>query len=117
MEGFFNTHKDEPKPQLPEVKGLGITPGNPFAPFVIGTLVISLAAHSLLFSLIFVMTNGGPNDATTTIVHQIFQNAFSYMKMGYASALAWMMSVCAPRPVNTRPSSLRTRIVTSPWAS
>jgi hypothetical protein len=35
----------------------------------------------------------------------------------YAFADATMMSVCEPRPVKTRPSPLRTRMVTSPWAS
>ena len=46
---------------------------------------------SQVFAQVYVMTNGGPNNATTTIVHQIFQNAFSYMKMGYASAMAFVL--------------------------
>ncbi len=54
-------------------------------------LVISVIGASQVFAQVYVMTNGGPNDATTTIVHQIFQNAFSYMKMGYASAMAFVL--------------------------
>ena len=54
-------------------------------------LVISVIGASQVFAQVYVMTNGGPNDATTTIVHQIFQNAFAFMKMGYASAMAFLL--------------------------
>jgi ABC-type sugar transport system permease subunit len=54
-------------------------------------LVISVIGASQVFAQVYVMTNGGPNDSTTTIVHQIFQNAFSFMKMGYASAMAFVL--------------------------
>jgi multiple sugar transport system permease protein len=54
-------------------------------------LVISTIGASQVFSQVYVMTNGGPNNASTTIVHQIFQNAFSFMKMGYASAMAFVL--------------------------
>lgn len=54
-------------------------------------LVVSVIGASQVFAQVYVMTNGGPNNATTTIVHQIFQNAFSFMKMGYASAMAFVL--------------------------
>ena len=54
-------------------------------------LVISVIGASQVFAQVYVMTNGGPNNATTTIVHQIFQNAFSFLKMGYASAMAFVL--------------------------
>jgi multiple sugar transport system permease protein len=54
-------------------------------------LVVSFIGASQVFAQVYVMTNGGPNNATTTIVHQIFQNAFSFMKMGYASAMAFVL--------------------------
>jgi ABC-type sugar transport system permease subunit len=44
-----------------------------------------------VFDQVFVMTNGGPMNGTTTIVHQIYQNAFQYNKMGYASAMALIL--------------------------
>jgi len=53
--------------------------------------VVSVIGSSQVFAQVYVMTNGGPNNATTTIVHQIFQNAFSFMKMGYASAMAFVL--------------------------
>lgn len=54
-------------------------------------LVVSVIGASQVFAQVYVMTNGGPNNATTTIVHQIFQYAFSFMKMGYASAMAFVL--------------------------
>lgn len=53
--------------------------------------VISIISSSQVFGQVYVMTNGGPNNTTTTVVHQIFQNAFSYLKMGYASAMAFIL--------------------------
>jgi multiple sugar transport system permease protein len=42
------------------------------------------------------MTNGGPpgpGGATTTVTYYIWLNAFQYLKMGKASALAWVLFV------------------------
>lgn len=43
------------------------------------------------FDQILVLTAGGPAYATTTVVHEIYQNAFNYLKMGYASAMAFIL--------------------------
>ena len=40
---------------------------------------------------IFVMTMGGPEQATHTLSLEIFFNAFLYLKMGYATAMAWIL--------------------------
>ncbi len=40
---------------------------------------------------IFVMTGGGPLNATHTISLEIWYNAFMYLKFGYATAAAWIM--------------------------
>ncbi|MFD0713762.1 carbohydrate ABC transporter permease [Paenibacillus sp. GCM10027626] len=40
-----------------------------------------------------IMTEGGPNYSTTTIVYYLFQNAFRYMNMSYASAMAWILGM------------------------
>ncbi|HEY3412610.1 MAG TPA: sugar ABC transporter permease [Armatimonadota bacterium] len=53
--------------------------------------VTSVIGASQVFGTVYVMTNGGPNNTTTTIVHQIFQNAFAFLKMGYASAMAFVL--------------------------
>jgi ABC-type sugar transport system permease subunit len=39
-----------------------------------------------VFDQIYVMSSGGPADATTTMSYFIYQNAFKYFRMGYASA-------------------------------
>ncbi len=39
-----------------------------------------------VFDQIYVMTSGGPANATTTLVHQIYLNAFFFHHLGYASA-------------------------------
>ena len=54
-------------------------------------LIMSTIGASQVFAQVYVMTNGGPNNSTTVIVHQIFQNAFNFLKMGYASAIAFML--------------------------
>lgn len=43
------------------------------------------------FDAIFVMTKGGPNSTTTTVVHQIYRNGFEFGRMGYASAMALVL--------------------------
>ena len=40
------------------------------------------------FEQVQIMTRGDPVYATTTIVHQIYQQGFSEFRMGYASAMA-----------------------------
>jgi multiple sugar transport system permease protein len=39
------------------------------------------------------MTNGGPGDASLFYSLQIYRQAFQYFKMGYASAMAWILFV------------------------
>lgn len=43
------------------------------------------------FGIQYVMTEGGPAGSTTTIVYYIYNNAFRWFKMGYASALSWVL--------------------------
>ena len=37
------------------------------------------------------MTGGGPNNATLTLLLYLYRNAFTYLKMGYAAAIALVM--------------------------
>jgi multiple sugar transport system permease protein len=46
-----------------------------------------------IFGLIFVLTHGGPANATNVYIYYLYQNAFQYSKMGYASAMAWILFV------------------------
>jgi len=44
-----------------------------------------------LSGLVFVLTNGGPNGSTETVVYYIYKMAFQQMEMGYASAAAFIL--------------------------
>src|SRR5919202_3566827 len=44
-----------------------------------------------LFTPIYVITQGGPQESTTTIVYQVFQNAFRYNKLDLASAMGFVL--------------------------
>jgi multiple sugar transport system permease protein len=45
------------------------------------------------FDQFYVMTRGGPAGATTTLVYYIFENAFEWFKMGYASTAAIILFI------------------------
>jgi multiple sugar transport system permease protein len=66
------------------------------APTTFFLLVINLVGAVKNFAPIFVMTNGGPpgpGGSTTTVVFYIYQVAFRFFEMGYASALAYTLFV------------------------
>lgn len=54
-------------------------------------LIISVIFSFQVFDLTFIMTNGGPANATNTIVFDIYQNAFVFYRMGVATAVAWVL--------------------------
>jgi len=45
------------------------------------------------FMSAYIMTGGGPAGATTTIDYYIYNNAYQWFKMGYASSIAWVLFV------------------------
>jgi multiple sugar transport system permease protein len=61
------------------------------SPVLFFNLVIGVIDAFQYFTNAYVMTNGGPGRATLFYNLYLYQNAFRYYKMGYASALAWMM--------------------------
>ncbi|HOJ81277.1 MAG TPA: sugar ABC transporter permease, partial [Clostridiales bacterium] len=46
-----------------------------------------------LFNQPYILTQGGPVNATRTVAMVVFQNAFQYGRMGYASCVAWVLFV------------------------
>lgn len=46
-----------------------------------------------IFIPIYVITSGGPSNSTQTMVFYVFQTAFSYFKLGYASALSFLLLI------------------------
>ena len=61
------------------------------SPVLFYVLVISTIASFQILTDVLVMTQGGPGTATFVFVYFIYQAAFQYLKMGYASALAWIL--------------------------
>jgi len=61
------------------------------SPVLFFVLVISTINAFQILTDILVMTQGGPGTSTYMLVYYIYQNAFIYLKMGYASALAWIL--------------------------
>ena len=43
------------------------------------------------FEQAYIMTGGGPNGSTTTIIYYIFKNFYDWGKMGYAAAISWFL--------------------------
>lgn len=64
------------------------------SPAMFFVLIMSMINSFQVFDQVYVMTRGGPARATSVIVHYIFQNAFEFFKMGYASALSYILFAC-----------------------
>jgi multiple sugar transport system permease protein len=60
-------------------------------PVIFFVVITSIIGSYQVFGEAFVLTRGGPANATTTIVYAIYNNAFEYFRMGKASALAWIL--------------------------
>ena len=60
-------------------------------PLIIINLVGATIAAFKIMEPVMVATGGGPDYATHTIGLEIWQNAFMYLKFGYATAAAWLM--------------------------
>lgn len=56
-------------------------------------LVTSLIGSFQVFTSIYVMTAGGPIRSTDVIVYHIYQAAWEELRMGYASAMSWVLFV------------------------
>jgi ABC-type sugar transport system permease subunit len=61
------------------------------APVTLFVVMISCIAALQVFSQVFVMTQGGPLNATTTVTHQIWTNAFRFLRLGFASAMSFLL--------------------------
>lgn len=56
-------------------------------------LVTSVISSFQVFTSIYVMTGGGPVRSTDVIVYHIYQAAWEELRMGYASAMSWVLFV------------------------
>lgn len=58
--------------------------------FFIATMSI-IGGFQAGFDPAYIMTGGGPNGSTTTIIYYIYNNAFQWHQMGYAAAISWFL--------------------------
>lgn len=56
-------------------------------------IIMAVIGGFQAFGEMYIMTGGGPAGSTTTIVYYIYNNAFQWFKMGYASAIAWFLFI------------------------
>ena len=60
-------------------------------PVTVFVLVTSVIGSFQIFDTVAVTTQGGPVDATKVLVYYIYQNAFAFFKMGYATAMSMLL--------------------------
>ncbi|MBU0640986.1 MAG: extracellular solute-binding protein [Planctomycetes bacterium] len=61
------------------------------SPVIFFNVIMALIASFQVFTQAFVMTGGGPGDATRFYVLYLYNSAFDLHEMGYASAMAWLL--------------------------
>jgi multiple sugar transport system permease protein len=61
------------------------------SPVILFNVVLGIIDSFQIFTPAYVMTNGGPANASLFYGLYLYNNAFKWFKMGYASALAWLM--------------------------
>ena len=63
------------------------------SPTIFFNVVVGLIGAFQVFDPAFVLTDGGPNNATRTYIFGVFEQAFIFTNMGYASLLAWVLFI------------------------
>jgi multiple sugar transport system permease protein len=63
------------------------------SPYILFNSIVGLIGTMQIFTEAYIMTGGGPLDSTLFYAYYIFRQAFQYFRMGYASALAWILFV------------------------
>jgi len=61
------------------------------SPYILFNLIMGFISTFQIFTQAFIMTQGGPVDSTLFYAYYLFKNGFQYLRMGYASALAWVL--------------------------
>ena len=64
------------------------------SPSIFFAVVMTVISSFQVFDQTFVSTMGGPNNETNTLVLYLYNDAFKYQRLGYASAIAWVLFFC-----------------------
>lgn len=63
------------------------------SPAILFVAITSMIGTFQYFTLPWLLTQGGPDNATNLYAVYLYQNAFQFFKMGYASAMAWVLFI------------------------
>ncbi len=63
------------------------------SPIILYNLIMQTISAFMTFTQAFVITGGGPNNATMLYALNVYNQAFKYNNMGYACAMSWVMLV------------------------
>lgn len=61
------------------------------SPVIFFNLIMGIIGALKSFDLFFIMTDGGPNNSTLTFMLYLYRQAFESLRMGYGSAMAWLL--------------------------
>ena len=61
------------------------------SPAILFVLIMGVIGTFQTFTQAYIMTGGGPANATLFYLLYLYKNAFNWFEMGYASALAWVL--------------------------
>jgi len=62
-------------------------------PSIFFAVVLTLISSFQVFTQAYVLTGGGPGDATTTMVLYLYEQGFRFFNLGLASAIAWVLFI------------------------
>jgi len=63
------------------------------SPYILFNLIMGVIGTLQIFTEAYIMTEGCPADSTLFYAYYLFKEAFQFFRMGYASALAWILFV------------------------
>lgn len=63
------------------------------SPYILFNAVMGMIGALQTFEAAYVMTNGGPADSTLFYSYKLFNEAFKFLNMGPASAMAWFLFI------------------------
>jgi len=63
------------------------------SPYIFFNTVMGIIGTLQVFEAAFIMTDGGPQESTLFYCYYLFNQAFRYLDMGAASAMAWILFI------------------------
>jgi multiple sugar transport system permease protein len=63
------------------------------SPTIFFNVIVGIISAFQVFDVAFSITDGGPNKATQVYIFNVYQQAFIYQNMGYASLLSWVLFI------------------------